>query len=322
MTFKSADRIYETSTTTGTGAYTLDGAATGFQSFVSGIGAGNICSYFATDDVNWEVGIGTVSSGPNQLARTAVVASSNSGSAVNWGAGTKKLRCGLPAANAPRNAVEARASNTVLAQAEFGKTLICTGTWSQTFTAAATLGDGWHCVIKNDGTGTITLDPNGSETVNGATTLALAPGQGGLVVTDGSAFRLLYLTGNIGEYTESVVAVVSAGTSGQWADTTSLSLTAGDWDVSLTMFAQDQGATITVAEYGISSTSGNSSTGLVMGSNYSLLAKGYTANQAAGSIPSYRVSITGTTTYYAKSNLTYTGGPPVLWARLSARRWR
>lgn len=102
MTFKVNDRIFETSMTTGTGEYTLAGAQTGFQPF-SAISANNLTTYFATDDVNWEVGIGTYVAAPSRLQRTTILASSNAGAAVNWGAGTRKIRCGLPAAlAAPR----------------------------------------------------------------------------------------------------------------------------------------------------------------------------------------------------------------------------
>ena len=187
MSFENGDRIYETSTTTGTGTYTLEGAATGFQAF-STLGNGNVCTYFATDDTNWEVGLGTVATGPSTLARTAIFASSNAGSAVNWAAGTRKIRCGLPAANSPRNAVVARSSNTILAQADFGTAVIATSTFTQTLTAAATLGDGWHCAIKNDGVGVITIDPNGAETIDGAATIALAPGEGCFIFCNGTAF--------------------------------------------------------------------------------------------------------------------------------------
>jgi microcystin-dependent protein len=93
MTHKAASRVFETSSTTGTGTYTVDGAQTGFQSFVSGIGANNFCTYVATDDTNWEVCIGQVLSGPNRITRDSVIASSNANAAVNWGAGTRKLRC-------------------------------------------------------------------------------------------------------------------------------------------------------------------------------------------------------------------------------------
>lgn len=94
MAHVNADRVKETSTTTGTGTYNLDGASTGFQTFVAGIGNGNTCDYLATNNVDWESGQGTVTDAtPDTLARTTIYASSNAGSAVNWGAGTKTLFC-------------------------------------------------------------------------------------------------------------------------------------------------------------------------------------------------------------------------------------
>jgi hypothetical protein len=192
MAFRNADRAYETSVTTGTGDYTLDGAVTGFQGFSAGVGSANSCTYFATDDTNWEAGIGTFVTGPNRLQRTAVIASSNGGAAVNWGAGTRKIRCAPIAAAAARNSVEVRTSNTILAQTDFGKTIVVTsGTFSQTLTAAATLGDGWRCHLFNRGTGTVTVDPNGSENINGATTLTVPPGHGGWIFCDGASFYML-----------------------------------------------------------------------------------------------------------------------------------
>jgi hypothetical protein len=53
------DRVQETTTTTGTGVITLDGAATGFQAF-SAVGNSNQTYYTITDGTNWETGIGTV----------------------------------------------------------------------------------------------------------------------------------------------------------------------------------------------------------------------------------------------------------------------
>jgi hypothetical protein len=81
-----------------------------------------------------------------------------------------------------------RGSNTILVQKDFGKFFRLTSTFSQTFTAAATLGDGWYVDIKNDGAGVITLDPNGGELIDGATTLALAAGSTTRVYCNGSAF--------------------------------------------------------------------------------------------------------------------------------------
>ena len=98
MAFVLADRVRETTTTTGTGTVTLGGAATGFQSFTA-IGNGNSTYYtIAGQGTNeWEVGIGTYTSSGTTLSRDTILASSNSGSAVNFSAGTKDVFCDYPA---------------------------------------------------------------------------------------------------------------------------------------------------------------------------------------------------------------------------------
>lgn len=94
-----ADRIKETSTTTGTGTYSLAGAPSGYRSFVAGIGTGNPCFYVATMGPDWEVGIGTVTDAvTDTLSRTIILASSNANAAVNWGAGDKTIFCDAPTA--------------------------------------------------------------------------------------------------------------------------------------------------------------------------------------------------------------------------------
>jgi hypothetical protein len=62
MAFVLNDRVKETSTTTGTGTFSLAGAETGFESFVSGVGNTNLTYYAISNDgtSEWEVGIGTV----------------------------------------------------------------------------------------------------------------------------------------------------------------------------------------------------------------------------------------------------------------------
>lgn len=103
-----ADRVQETTTTTGTGTITLAGAVSGFQSF-SVIGNGNTTYYTIahTTAAEWEVGIGTYTSSGTTLARTTVLSSSNSNNAVNFSAGTKNVFCTYPAGRA----VEKDASN-------------------------------------------------------------------------------------------------------------------------------------------------------------------------------------------------------------------
>lgn len=90
------DRVKETTTVTGTGTATLLGAQTGYQSF-SVIGNGNTTYYVIAGTTEWEVGLGTWSTG-NTLARNTVLASSNSGSLVSFSAGTKDVWCDYPAA--------------------------------------------------------------------------------------------------------------------------------------------------------------------------------------------------------------------------------
>jgi hypothetical protein len=94
-----ADRVKETTTTTGTGTVSLDGAVTGFRAFSSAFTTGTVVYYCITDGTNWEVGYGAVTTGtPWTLARTTVLASSNAGSLVSFGAGTKDVFCTAPAA--------------------------------------------------------------------------------------------------------------------------------------------------------------------------------------------------------------------------------
>jgi hypothetical protein len=101
MAFVLADRVRETTTTTGTGTVTLAGAVTGFQTFAA-IGNANITYYTIAGQgtSEWEVGIGTYTSSGTTLSRDTVLASSNSGSLVNFSAGTKDVFCDYPAGRA------------------------------------------------------------------------------------------------------------------------------------------------------------------------------------------------------------------------------
>lgn len=98
MALVLADRVKETTTTTGTGTVTLLGASTGFQSFAA-VGNGNTTYYTIAGQTGseWEVGIGTYTSAGTTLSRTTVLASSNSGSLVTFSAGTKDVFVTYPA---------------------------------------------------------------------------------------------------------------------------------------------------------------------------------------------------------------------------------
>ncbi len=104
MALEYYDRVKEISTTTGTGAYTLAGTPSGltnFRTFGSVLADGDLC-YYAVDlpgQNGFEVGRGTIGGSGTTLARTTVLASSNSNNAVNWGAGTKLIVLTAVAAN-------------------------------------------------------------------------------------------------------------------------------------------------------------------------------------------------------------------------------
>lgn len=85
----------------------------------------------------------------------------------------------------------ARAADTILAGANHECVIVGTGSFTQTITAAATLGDGWWVGYRNDGSGVIVLDANGSEQIDGATTITLNPGDGCILRCDGTGFKTL-----------------------------------------------------------------------------------------------------------------------------------
>ena len=93
------DRVKETTTTTGTGAVSLGGAVTGFETFAAGIGNSNTTYYAIVHQTaaEFEVGLGTLDGDSSDLTRTTVISSSNSDSAVDFAAGTKDVFVTIPA---------------------------------------------------------------------------------------------------------------------------------------------------------------------------------------------------------------------------------
>ena len=90
------DRVQVTSTTTGTGTFTLGSAVAGFQDF-SVIGNANTTYYAIVGGSEWEVGLGTYTSSGTTLSRDTILESSNNGNAVNFSAGTKNVFVTYPA---------------------------------------------------------------------------------------------------------------------------------------------------------------------------------------------------------------------------------
>ena len=111
------DRAAETSTTTGTGTYSLDGAILGWQTIVAACGTGKEIDYFVRDvlgTADYEVGRGVITdSGTDTLTRATIYSSSNGGAAVNWGVGTREIVVTLTA----------NAMNQLLADEDIGVTV-------------------------------------------------------------------------------------------------------------------------------------------------------------------------------------------------------
>ncbi len=130
----------------------------------------------------------------------------------------------------------------------------------------------------------------------------------------GSISGIAPVAGFIGEQLISVVSTpASLPTSTQYGDATSLSLTAGIWDVYANCTFFTNGATMTnFCIMGISSTSGNSSTGLTTGLNQCVVSivDATGSKYQTGTLPAYRVAISATTTYYLKVLGNYSAGTP------------
>lgn len=82
-----------------------------------------------------------------------------------------------------------KTSSYTLTKQDSGFIVDCSGAWTLALTAAATLGAGWWCYVRNIGTGTITADPNASELIDGVTSGAIRPGMTLLIQCDGAAFH-------------------------------------------------------------------------------------------------------------------------------------
>lgn len=72
--------------------------------------------------------------------------------------------------------------------------IIGTATLTLNLLAATTAGEGFFIIVKNDGSGTVTIDPNGTETINGSTTLTMEAGESATIICNGSEWYSLFLS--------------------------------------------------------------------------------------------------------------------------------
>lgn len=86
---------------------------------------------------------------------------------------------------------------------DLSKFINCSGTWTLSLDPAASIGSGWHCYVKNNGTGDITIDPDSTETIDGLTSFVMYPGESRLILCNGTEFTSLVLKALSMEITDS-----------------------------------------------------------------------------------------------------------------------
>jgi hypothetical protein len=181
----SAARLTGTSTTSlaiGTGSKAFTTQAGKFFD----VGARVLATSDASPSTRSMFGIVTAYSGTSLTVDVSAIV--GSGTYADWTIRYSGERGATGAAGTLALARSGRTSNTILGLADSGKFIdITSGTFTQTFDAAATLAANWLVYIRNSGTGVITLDPNASETIDGLTTIKVYPGEAFVVQCDGSA---------------------------------------------------------------------------------------------------------------------------------------
>lgn len=171
-------RVAETTATTGTGSLTLAGAINAaHRSFADQYGAGTSWCYYVIEwGGGFEIGRGQFN-GSDTLTRAEIIRSSNGDAVVNLPAGAKTvfalLDLGEPEWGFTGSLVAADVTKLPGSAARFTGGSPATAA----LPAVATLPRGFAVKFVNAGTANLTIDPDGAETIGGATTLVLLPGQ-------------------------------------------------------------------------------------------------------------------------------------------------
>jgi hypothetical protein len=97
--------------------------------------------------------------------------------------------------------INAKAGAYTAVAGDDNKTIDCSATpWTLSLTAAATLGADWMTVVRNVGTGDLTVDPNGAELINNVATIVVKSGEVGVIACNGTAFTGTVLIGEFKGY--------------------------------------------------------------------------------------------------------------------------
>ncbi len=132
---------------------------------------------------------GTVTSynaGTGALAINAI-ATAGTGSYSGWSVSLSGVIG--PQGTPPRAYLRSQSSSYTAVLGDMACIIDCTGSWTLSLTAAATLGDGYYVWVRNAGSGTITIDPAGAETIDGAATATLPAGHYCLLQCNGTSWK-------------------------------------------------------------------------------------------------------------------------------------
>ncbi len=149
------------------------------------VGQSLVIANTAAPATNWMFGQITAHNSGTGSITINVTRAEGSGTLTAW---TLSISANPQTTQPPSEIVRvARTSNTAIDSTNKSNLIdITSGTFTQTFNSASSLGNGWFCYIRNSGTGIITLDPNASETINGSATLTLWPQSTAQVQCNGS----------------------------------------------------------------------------------------------------------------------------------------